>query len=113
MVSVVKKSEGMMHDMTPKRFADAKEETTAHAHEVVAHLYKALVEIAPFTLMDGTRISVKSYQPPEINKEGEAQCGVDIILPDGHLEFTMRNTGWGKSFAKAVGKGRAGQGRRK
>jgi hypothetical protein len=99
----------MMRDRTPEGFAEAREETTAHAHEVVAHLYKALVQMGPFTLMDGTRVSIKSYQPPEINKDGEAQCGVDVILPNGHLEFTMRNTGWGKSFADEIAAKRSHQ----
>jgi hypothetical protein len=88
-----------MHDMTPKRFAEAKDETTAHAHEVIAHLYKAMLGLNSFNLIDGTPVSVKMYQPPQINEEGEATCGIDVILPNGHLEFTMRNSGWGKSFA--------------
>ena len=98
-----------MHDMTPKRFAKAKEETTEHAQEVVAHLYKALLQIKPFNLIDGTPVSVKTYQPPVINAEGEAQCGVDVILPNGHLEFTIRNTGWGKSFADEIAAKRSNQ----
>ncbi|HEY4330137.1 MAG TPA: hypothetical protein VGN88_10415 [Phycisphaerae bacterium] len=91
-----------MHDMTPKRFAKAKQETTSPALEVIAHLRKALLNIQPFKLMDGTPVRVAAYQSPEINDEGEAQCGVDVILPNGHLEFTVRNTGWGKSFAKEI-----------
>jgi hypothetical protein len=85
----------------PVDFAKAKEETTQPAQEVIAHLYKALLKIEPFTLLDGTEVRVKAYQPPEINDAGEAQCGVDVILPTGHLEFTMKNTGWGKAFASA------------
>ncbi len=86
----------------PVDFGNAKEETTQPAQEVIAHLYKALLKMEPFTLLDGTRVSVKSYQPPEINDAGEAQCGVDVLLPNGHLEFTMKNTGWGKAFTPAM-----------
>src|SRR5438046_2589697 len=74
----------------PVDFGKAKDETTQPAQEVIAHLYKALLKMEPFTLLDGTRVQVKSYQPPEINDAGEAQCGVDVILPNGHLEFTMK-----------------------
>jgi hypothetical protein len=88
--------------MTPKKFAKARQEATSPALEVTARLYKALLSLEPFTLIDGTRVNVKSYDPPQINGQGEAQCGVDIVLPDGHLEFTIRNTGWGKSFAQKV-----------
>jgi hypothetical protein len=91
-----------MHDMTPKRFAKAKQETTRPALELTARLYNALINMKPFTLLDGTPVSVKAYQPPQINDQGEAECGVDIVLPDGHLEFMLRNTGWGKSFAKEI-----------
>lgn len=86
----------------PVDFAKAKEETAQPAHEVIARLYQALLKMEPFTLLDGTRVSVKAYQPPEINDAGEAQCGVDVILPNGHLEFTMKNTGWGKAFTPSM-----------
>jgi hypothetical protein len=82
----------------------AKQEMTSPAHEVIAHLYKALLNMEPFTLMDGTPVRVEKYVPPEINDAGEAECGVDVILPNGHLEFMMRNTGWGKSFAGGISK---------
>jgi hypothetical protein len=86
----------------PVDFAKAEEETTQPAQEVIAHLYKALLKMEPFTLLDGTPVRVEAYQLPEINDAGEAQCGVDVKLPNGHLEFTMRNTGWGKAFTKAI-----------
>lgn len=91
-----------MHDMTPKKFAKAEQETKGPALEVTARLYQALLKMEPFTLLDGTRVSVRSYQPPQINEQGEAECGVDIVLPNGHLEFMLRNTGWGRSFAKEI-----------
>jgi hypothetical protein len=88
----------------PVDFDKAKRETTSPAQEVITHLHKALLNMEPFTLSDGTSVRVKAYQPPEINDRGEAECGVDVILPNGHLEFTMRNTGWGKSFADGLAK---------
>ncbi len=72
------------------------------AMEAMAHLYKALLAMPPFSLMDGTSVHVSAYQPPQINDAGEVQCGVDVKLPGGHLEFTLCNTGWGKSFTDAV-----------
>ena len=82
----------------------AKQEMTSPAHEVIAHLYKALLKIEPFTLMDGTPVRVERYASPEINDAGEAECGVDVKLPNGHLEFMLKNTGWGKSFADELAK---------
>jgi len=102
-----------MHDMTPKRFAKAKEETTAPAMEALEHLYKVLLAIPPFTLKDGTPVRVESYVPPEMNDQGEAECGIDVKLPDGHLEFMLKNTGWGKSFADDIAKQRAKKIRRR
>jgi len=66
--------------------------------EAIEHLYRALLAVPPFRLKDGTPVHVGAYRPPYINDAGEAACGLDIKLPNGHLEFTMRNSGWGKSF---------------
>ncbi len=50
--------------------------------------------------------------PPEITDDGELACGFDVILDNGtQLEFTMRNTGWGKSFVAAQTTRKAKQGR--
>lgn len=77
----------------------AKRETTASAMEILEHLHRALLAIPPFTLKDGTKARLDPYIKPEINAEGEATCGVDVLLENvGHLEFTVRNSGWGKSF---------------
>lgn len=97
----------------PVDFVKAKEEMTSPAHEVIAHLYKALLNMEPFTLMDGTPVRVEKYVPPVINDAGEAECGVDVILPNGHLEFMVKNTGWGKSFANEIAKNPAKPGRRR
>ena len=100
-----------MHDMPPKRFAAAKREMTTPALEVTARLYNALLKMEPFTLLDGTQVRVKGYVPPRTNDKGEVECGVDIMLPNGHLEFMLRNTGWGKSFAEGVKSSREKNGR--
>jgi hypothetical protein len=97
----------------PIDFVKVKQEAISPALEVTARLYKALLEMEPFTLLDGTCVSVKAYTPPRTNNQGEAECGVDIVLPDGHLEFMIRNTGWGKSFAQGVKASREKDGRRR
>ena len=103
-----------MHDMTPERFAKAKQETTAPAKEAMEHLYQALLNTSSFVLKNGGTANVEAYYPPEINDAGEAECGVDVRLPDGsHLEFTMRNTGWGKSFANEIAQKQAKRGCRR
>ena len=79
--------------------------------EALAHLYKALLAVPPFTLKDGTPVQIGAYEPPKINEAGEAQCGIDVKLPNGHLEFTLRNSGWGKSFVDALANKPAKRGR--
>jgi hypothetical protein len=55
-----------------------------------------------------------SYYSPELNDDGELKCGVDVRLPDGsHLEFTLANTGWGKSFALDVASEKASRRRKR
>jgi hypothetical protein len=79
-----------------------KQETIASAGDVMEHVYKAVLGTPAFTLKDGTRARVDGLSPPEMNDDGELTCGFDVLLDDGtHLEFTMKNTGWGKSFAAA------------
>jgi hypothetical protein len=79
----------------------------------LAHLYKVLLAVPPFTLKDGTPVHVKGYQPPNINETGEAECGVDVILPSGQLEFTLTNSGWGKSFVDELANKPVKRGREK
>jgi hypothetical protein len=86
----------------PVDFAKEKQETATPAMEALARLYKALLAVPPFALRDGRTVVVEAYRPPAINDDGEAECGVDVKLPDGHLEFTLRNSGWGKSFTDAL-----------
>ena len=91
-------------DRPPNDFFDAKEETTTPAREVLEHLYQAIVALPAFTLQDGSRVEVEKYYAPELNDAGELKCGFDVRLENGsHLEFTVKNTGWGKSFVTAHG----------
>lgn len=82
---------------------DADRAMTAPAKEVAEHLYQSLLALPEFTLKDGTKARMKPYLAPEPNKDGEMQCGVDVVLDNGsHLEFTMRNSGWGKPFSQEL-----------
>src|SRR6266404_4523663 len=73
---------------------------TAPAKEVLEHLYKAIMATPSFTLKDGTKATLDPYFSPELDKNGELQCGVDVLLDNGtHLEFMVTNTGWGKAIA--------------
>jgi hypothetical protein len=85
----------------PVDFVKEQHEAAVPGMEALAHLYKVLLAVPPFTLKDGTPVRVEAYEPPRINGAGEAECGVDVKLPNGHLEFTLRNSGWGKSFTDA------------
>jgi len=95
----------------PVDFVKEQQAALPSAMEALAHLHKALLAVPPFTLKDGTPVSVKGYESPKINEAGEAQCGVDLILPTGHLEFTLRNSGWGKSFSDEFANKPGGRGR--
>jgi len=83
----------------PVDLVEARRETTEPAKEVLEHLYKALLAVPAFTLKNGSKASVERYCAPEIDEEGELHCGFDVRLENGaYLEFTVKNTGWGKSF---------------
>ncbi len=95
------KNKSRMNDLYATADA-AKREIAGPATEVLLHLQQALSSMPPFVLKDGTRARFELYVSPEINKYGDATCGVDAILEDkGHLEFTVTNTGWGKSLAQS------------
>lgn len=91
-----------------------KDESTAAALEVLAHIYQTLLSAPEFVLLDGSKAKVESFVAPGVDDQGEVQCGFDVRLENGsHLEFTVQNTGWGKSV---IGKGKgprspAGHGR--
>ena len=91
-----------------------KPDTSAPAKEIMEHLYKAMLAIPEFTLKDGTKAKVENYVPPEMSDDGELSCGIDVVLDNGtRLEFSMKNTGWGKSFAADHAPKKPRQGRRR
>jgi hypothetical protein len=74
----------------------------ANAKEVLGHMYRAIMQTPEFTLENGTKCRVDPFYEPEVDSGGELTCGFDVLMGDhGHLEFTVANTGWGKSFVKA------------
>ncbi len=85
--------------------------TIAEAKEVLEHVFRAILTLPDFTLADGRKAQFKPYVPPEVTKDGEIQCGFDVQLDDGHLEFMVRNTGHGKSFINMVTKDKDAKGK--
>jgi hypothetical protein len=86
----------------------------AQAKEVLGHMYQAVLTTPAFTLQDGTRCQVDSFYEPEVNSGGDLKCGFDVLLGDGtQLEFTVANTGWGRSLAPGLAEKprRTGRGR--
>ena len=77
-----------------------QERIEAQAKEVLEHLYQAVLKTPEFTLRDGTKCRVTPYVEPQVTDEGEALCGIDVQTADGHLDFTVRNTGSGQACAK-------------
>lgn len=83
--------------MALEEVARHKAEMLVPAKEILEHLYRAVLATPPITLNDGRVATVAAFMPPQANPSGEAECGIDVDLPDGgHLEFTMRNSGWGR-----------------
>jgi hypothetical protein len=86
----------------PEEFDAHRDAVTAQAPEVLDHLYQAIFKVPEFALRDGTKCTVSSYYNPETNADGELKCGFDVHMDNGtDLEFTVAQTGWGKSFAAA------------
>ncbi len=97
-----------------KVLAKHKEEATAPAKEVLDHVYQALLRTPEFTLADGTKARVDAYYAPELDDEEELKCGFDVLLDNGtHLEFTVRNSGWGKSFVAGLAGPKSKKGRQR
>lgn len=91
----------------------SKGESTKHAAEVLSQLYEAILKTPTMTLTDGTTASVEAYYPPQQDEGGQGHCGIDIRLASGDvLEFTVRNTGWARSFLTRCTKHADGQRRR-
>jgi hypothetical protein len=87
--------------LTAEQIRAQLEPADAQAKEVLGHIYRAMLKTPEFTLENGTKCRVDAFYEPEVNADGELKCGIDVLLPDGHLEFTVGHTGSGKSFAKA------------
>ena len=88
--------------ITPEEFDAHRDAVTSQAPEVLDHMYQAILKVPEFTLRDGTKCTVSSYYNPETNADGELKCGFDAHMDNGtDLEFTVAQTGWGKSFAAA------------
>ena len=89
-------------------------DVTAPVKEVMDQVHQAVLATPAFTLKDGRTAKVENYFPPEADDEGELSCGFDVVLDDGtHLEFSIKNTGWGKSFATAHAPKKPRPGRRR
>jgi hypothetical protein len=86
---------------TAEQIRALQEAADAQAKEVLGHIYQAVLKTPEFTLQDGTKCRVNPYYEPQVDSAGELKCGFDVLTADGHLEFTVGHTGWGKSFAKA------------
>lgn len=84
--------------------AKEREAEMAQAREVLEHVYGELLKAPEFSLKDGTEAQITRFLNPEVTPDGDLQCGFDVILGDDdtHLEFTITNTGSGKSFVKEV-----------
>jgi hypothetical protein len=83
--------------------ANGRKEMSKPAREAIGHLYAALLTMPELKLSDGVTARVEPYTAPEISSDGRLHCGIDIRLSNGDmLEFTLKNTGWGKSFAKRL-----------
>lgn len=81
----------------------AHDEATKPAADVLAQLYQALLTLPEMRLADGTTAKVEAYYPPQTDDEDELHCGIDVRLSNGNLlEFTLKNTGWEKSFVHQV-----------
>jgi len=79
----------------------SRSEVTRYSGEVLAELYQGMLKLPEMKLADGTTAKVEAYYPPQMDEEGQHHCGIDIRLSSGDLlEFTVRNTGWEKSFVK-------------
>ena len=77
----------------------SRNDVTEFASDVLAELYQGLLKLPPITLPDGTTAQIEAYYSPQVDEAGECHCGVDVRLSSGDLlEFTVKNTGWERSF---------------
>lgn len=93
----MKKKYHIESEEVQRLIAEAKLETMGPRTEVLEHLFRALLQIPSFTLMDGLQGSITPYFAPREEEDGELHCGIDVNFSDGsQLEFTLTNTGWGR-----------------
>lgn len=83
--------------------AASRGEATKPAGEAIGQLYQALLAMPELKFSDGATGKVEAFFAPQADNEGRLHCGIDLRLSNGNLlEFTLKNTGWEKSFAKKV-----------
>lgn len=69
--------------------------------ELIERPHEKLASLPPVTLADGTVAKMSTYYEPCADEHGEWHAGVDVDLSNGvSLEFTLRNTGWGKALVE-------------
>jgi hypothetical protein len=80
--------------------ASGRQEMSKPASAAIGHLYTALLTLPEIKLSNDITARIEPFVPPELDSEGRLRCGIDLRLSDGSmLEFTLTNTGWGKSLA--------------
>jgi hypothetical protein len=87
--------------LSPEQIRVLQDEADAQAREVLGHIYQAMLKTPEFTLQNGMKCRVYPLYAPELDASGDLKCGFDVLTKDGHLEFTVGRTGWGKSFVQA------------
>lgn len=45
--------------------------------------------------VDGREAYLRPFQEPHFDDDGYPQCCIDFVLPDGHLEFEIKLSGYG------------------
>ncbi len=76
------------------------QDATGPGKEVLSHIYQAILKTPELTLADGTQCRVDALSEPTHDADGDLTCGIDVLLGDsGHLEFTVKQTGWGRAVA--------------
>jgi hypothetical protein len=83
--------------------AAGRQEMSKPAREAIGHLYATLLTLPDIKLSNDITARVEPFISPEMDSDGRLRCGIDLRLSDGNmLEFTLTNTGWGRSFVNDV-----------
>lgn len=56
---------------------------------------RLLKDKASFKFSDGRIARLKPFVEPHFDKNGHPECGVDVVMPNGHIEFNIRVSGYG------------------